>query len=174
MPRRDIQLTKSILTLAGSRAAAVCALLAAAVAPAAGATLSHGVDVKADPSAVWSVIGPFCAIRDWHPAIGACATDGKTPPTRTLVTRDGKATFVELQTGRSDAKHRYSYSFVSSPVPVTNYRSTFQVVAKGGGVSTVTWSGAYTPNPGMERAASDMLNGIYESGLAAIKAKFPH
>ena len=153
-----------------SVAAAACAI--AAVSPACAATLSRSVDVNANPSAVWAMIGPFCAIKDWHPAIGACATDGKTPPTRSLVTRDGKARFVELQTGRSDAKHRYSYAFVSSPLPVTHYRSTIQVIAKGGGVSTVIWAGDYTPDAGTEKQASDALTGIYESGLAAIKARF--
>ena len=36
-----------------------------------------------------------------------------------IVTKDGKAVFVETQTARSDAEHRYSYSFNSSPLPVT-------------------------------------------------------
>ena len=39
------------------------------------------------------------------------------------------------------------------------------------GVSIVTWTGTYTPDSGKEKDASDALNGVYESGLAAIKAK---
>ncbi len=152
-------------------AGCTAALLIVGVSPACGATLSRSVDVKGAPSAVWSMIGPFCAIADWHPAIGSCTTDGKARPTRTLVTKDGMATFVELQTARSDAKHRYSYTFESSPVPVTGYTSTIQVVGKSRGVSTVTWSSAYSPNPGKEKDARETLSGIYESGLAEIKAK---
>ena len=38
-------------------------------------------------------------------------------------------------------------------------------------MSTVTWSGAYTPDPGKEKDAHDALKGVYETGLAAIKAK---
>lgn len=152
----------------------VCALglLSAGISSASAATLSRSIDVNGTPAAVWSMIGPFCAIKDWLPPIGACSEDGKTPPTRTLVTKDGKATFVELQTARSDAKYTYSYSFTSSPLPVTNYRSTIVVVAKGPGISTVTWSATYTPVPGKEKDASDALNGVYESGLDAIKTKF--
>jgi hypothetical protein len=100
-----------------------------------------------------------------------CIEDGKTPPTRTLVTKDGKASFVEKQTARSDPEHSYSYTFVSSPLPVTNYTSTIKVTAKGEGVSIVTWTGTYTPDSGKEKEAGDALNGVYESGLAAIKAK---
>jgi hypothetical protein len=148
------------------------ALLSAGVSSASAATLSRSVDVNATPAAVWSMIGPFCAIKEWLPPIGACSEDGKTPPTRTLITKDGKATFVELQTARSDANYTYSYSFASSPLPVTNYRSTIVVVAKGPGISTVTWSATYTPAPGKEKDASDALNGVYESGLDAIKTRF--
>lgn len=147
-------------------------LLSAGVLPASAASLSRSVDVNATPAAVWSMIGPFCAIKDWLPPIGACSEDRKTPPTRTLVTKDGKATFVELQTARDDAAHTYSYSFTSSPLPVTNYRSTIVVVAKSAGVSTVTWSATYAPAPGKEKDASDALNGVYDAGLAAIKARF--
>ena len=58
--------------------------------------------------------------------------DGKVPPTRTLVTKDGKATFVELQTVRSDTKHFYTYQ--STPLPVTHYTSTIKVAAKSKGI----------------------------------------
>ena len=133
--------------------------------------MSRSADVKGTPAQVWSVIGPFCAIKDWHPVIATCTDDGQTPPVRTLVTKDGKATFVEMQTARSDAKYIYSYNFISSPFPVTHYAAQIEVTAKGKGMSTVTWSGAYTPDPGKEKDAHDALKGVYETGLAAIKAK---
>ena len=118
------------------------------------------------------MIGPFCAIKDWLPPVGTCTEDGKVPPTRTLVTKDGKATFVETQTGRSDTRHFYTYTFQSSPLPVTHYKSTIEVAAKGNGVSTVTWRGTYTPDQGREKDANDALAGIYSAGLDAIKARF--
>jgi len=139
---------------------------------ASAATLSRSVDVNGTPAAVWSMIGPFCAIKDWLPPIGACSEDGKTPPTRTLVTKDGAARFVELQMARSDAAYTYSYSFTSSPLPVTNYLSTIAVVAKSPGMSTVTWSATYTPLRGKEKDAEDALSGVYKAGLDAIKNKF--
>ena len=118
------------------------------------------------------MIGAFCAIKDWLPPVGMCIDDGKTPPTRTLVTKDGKASFVEKQTARSDTDHSYSYAFLSSPLPVSNYSSTIKVTAKGEGASVITWTGTYTPDAGKEKDASEALNGVYEAGLASIKAKF--
>ncbi len=129
------------------------------------------MEVAATPSAVWSLIGPFCAIQDWLPPVGTCTEDGKAAPTRTLVTKDGKATFVELETARNDAMHSYSYTFQSSPLPVTHYQSTIEVTSKGKGVSTVTWRATYTPDIGKEKDANDALAGIYSVGLDTIRAK---
>ena len=139
---------------------------------ASAASISRSMEVSGAPAAVWSVIGAFCAIKDWLPPVGMCIDDGKTPPTRTLVTKDGKASFVEKQTARSDADHSYSYAFLSSPLPVSNYSSTIKVTAKGEGASVITWTGTYTPDAGKEKDASEALNGVYEAGLASIKAKF--
>ena len=88
-----------------------------------------------------------------------------------LLPDDSKAAFVETQTARNDAEHSYSYAFLSSPLPVSNYKSTIKVTAKADGSSTVIWSGSYTPDEGKEKAASEALNGVYEAGLAEIKAK---
>ncbi|MFL6547840.1 MAG: SRPBCC family protein [Povalibacter sp.] len=150
---------------------AALVVLSAVSSIASAASVSHTVDVQGTPSQVWSFIGPFCAIKDWLPPVGTCSEDGKTPPTRTLVTKDGTATFVELQTARSDQDHFYTYSFVSSPLPVSQYSSTIKVVAKGAGSSTIIWRGTYTPVQGQEKAADDALSGIYHAGLDSIVAK---
>jgi hypothetical protein len=141
---------------------------AAAATPA---TVSRSVVVQGDQAAVWALIGPFCAIRGWLPPVGTCSEDGATPPTRTLVTKDGKATFVERQTARSDDRHFYSYTFISSPLPVTHYNSTIKVTALSHGHSRVTWRGTYLPVAGQERIARDALDGIYAAGLDSIRTQ---
>jgi hypothetical protein len=160
-------------TIALVRSAALGAVvLSFGSVAASAANLSRSMEVNATPAAVWSAIGAFCAIKDWLPPVGICIEDGKTPPIRTLVTKDGKAAFVEKQTARNDAEHSYSYAFLSSPLPVTNYSSTIKVTAKGEGTSVVTWTGTYTPDSGKEKDASEALNGVYEAGLSSIKARF--
>jgi hypothetical protein len=149
---------------------AFAAVSASAAAPASAATLTRSIDVQGAPDAVWSAIGSFCAIGEWHPAIASCALDGKVPPTRTLATKDN-AKFVELQTARSDVKRFYSYTFLSSPLPVTHYTSTLEVTPKAKGVSTITWTGGYTVDPAQAKQANEALAGIYESGLAGIKSR---
>src|SRR3977135_584128 len=129
----------ALKTIEFVRYAALCAVaLSLSTFAASAATLSRSTEVNGAPATVWSAIGAFCAIKDWLPPVGMCIEDGKTPSTRTLVTKDGKAAFVEKQTARSDAEHSYSYTFLSSPLPVTNYTSTIKVAAKGAGGSVVT------------------------------------
>lgn len=153
---------------------AACAItpLVAAGRPAAADMLSRSVQVDGTPDAVWRVIGPFCAVSDWHPAIGSCVLGSRAPLTRTLVTKDGTATFVETQTANSGTDHRYSYSILASPLPVSGYAATLQVTMREGNLSTVTWSSSYTTAKGQEDAARDALVGIYETGLEAIRVRF--
>jgi hypothetical protein len=148
---------------------AVVILAGAFPQAASAATVSQSVVVHATPSEVWSLIGPFCAIEEWLPPVGTCRNDGADPLIRTLVTKDGQATFVEQQTARDEARFFYSYTFLSSPLPVTNYSSTIRVTAAEPGRSTVTWSADYTPDAGMEKVAAEALNGIYAAGLNSIR-----
>ena len=134
--------------------------------------ITRSVDVQASPSAVWSTIGPFCAVKDWLPPVGSCAEDGAERPTRTLITKDGTAKFVELQTARSESEHFYTYIFLSSPLPVTHYTATLRVAPRPSGGSTVIWQGTYTPMQGKEKDANDALTGIYRAGLDEIQARF--
>jgi hypothetical protein len=166
-----------MLSLSKNRAFAAATLAVACIVSGsasadAPASLSRSVVVQAKPSEVWAAIGPFCAIGQWHPAIGSCAISGAGKPTRTLLTKDGQAKFVELQVARDETKHSYSYSFTSAPVPVTHYVSTFSVSPSGRGASVVTWKSQYTPNDGQTAAAAAALTGIYESGLTAIQQRF--
>lgn len=164
--------SRSITRLLGYLACCTLPLFSASATPASTkqTTLMRSIDVRADAASVWSAIGPFCAISAWHPAVDSCTLDGKTPPTRTLVTRDG-AKFVELQVLRNDAHHRYDYSFTSSPLPVAHYRSTLRVIETGRNSSRIEWSSRFTAAPDKEQPAREALTGIYDSGLASIKSR---
>lgn len=154
--------TRALLMATGACLSAVaCAEMPAAI--------TRSVVVQGQPAQVWAMIGSFCAIEHWLPPVGTCSEDGASPPTRTLVTRDGASTFIERQTARSDSETFYSYVFVSTPLPLSRYSATIRVKANGEGASTVTWSGTYTPDAGKENEAATALNGIYASGLESIQ-----
>jgi hypothetical protein len=153
---------------------ALCALPLLHDGDAAAASLSRSVDVDAPAAQVWSVIGPFCAIKDWHPVVGTCTLDKATAPVRTIVMKDGKTTFVEPQIARNESSRFYAYTFKSSPFPVTHYMGTVWVVPNTDRSSTVLWTGTYTPFDGKDAEAEADFAGVFESGLAALKARFAH
>ncbi len=129
-------------------------------------TVDKSIDVTASPEKVWAMIGPFCSIKDWHPAIGECTLSGGV---RTLTTKDGRGRFIEKQTASELKTMTYSYEIEQSPLPLTNYQATLKVVPKGDGTSKVEWSSSFTPNPGQTAAAKSALEGIYQAGLDNIQ-----
>ena len=158
---------------ASVRDAAICAVtLGFGVIPASAANLTRSIEVNGAPSEVWSVIGSFCAIKDWLPPVGMCIEDGNPRQPEPSSPRTARLRSWRRRPRVTTREYSYSYAFLSSPLPVTQYKSTIQVTAKSEGVSVVTWTGSYTPDSGKEKDAIDALNGIYESGLAAIQARF--
>ena len=141
-------------------------ILASGTFAAHAASVDKTIDVKAPADKVWAMIGPFCSIKDWHPAIGQCTESGGV---RTLTTKDGKATFEEKQIASNSKTMDYSYEILKSPLPITDYKSTIKVMPKGDGMSTITWSSTYTPDAGKEAAAQTAIAGIYQSGLDNIQ-----
>ena len=74
---------RNFTTMTQIAALGALAFLSVNVSPALAATLSRSVDVSGTLSAVWSMIGPFCAIKDWLPPVGTCTESGASPLERT-------------------------------------------------------------------------------------------
>lgn len=147
--------------------ASVAALTLTAGAASA-ATVTETTKINAPAEKVWAAsAADFCGIGQFHPAVEKCAlSDGGK--TRTLSLKGG-GTIVEKQT--AEKKGSYSYVIVESPLPVDNYKSTFSVKGKGE-TSTVTWTGSFKPKGASAADAKKAIDGIYTSGLSALKAKF--
>ena len=148
------------------RVLSCCLFLAVTAPPAAAASLDKSIDIAAPATDMWALIGPFCSIKDWHPAIGQCTEQSGV---RTLKTKDGKATFVEKETARDDKAMTYTYEIETSPLPVTKYSSTLKVTPKGNNRSTVEWLSTYTPAEGKDLDAATAIGGIYQAGLDNMK-----
>ena len=79
-------------------------------------TVERSVDLEADSTEVWRVIGDFCEVDDWHPDVTACrlkVIDGGLH--RVLTTADG-VEFVERRIA-SEAGLSYTYRLISGPRP---------------------------------------------------------
>jgi Polyketide cyclase / dehydrase and lipid transport len=113
--------------------------------------------------AVWGKVGNFCGIANWHPAVAKCElSHGKKIRTLSL---KGGGTIVERLLKWDNKGKSYTYTIVSSPLPVTHYISTISVAAKGTG-SEITWTGKYQAKKGTsDAAAQKVIDGIYKAGV---------
>jgi hypothetical protein len=116
-------------------------------------------------AAVWSKIGDFCGISQWHPAIAKCELSADKKD-RTLTLKGG-GTILEHLVRWSDKMHYYTYKIVSGPLPVDKYQATIHV-AKSGSGSVITWKGHYSAKGASDADAKKAIDGVYDSGLAAL------
>ncbi len=150
---------RSILPVAA--AAALIASTASAFA------LESNVTVKSSmaPDAVWKKIGDFCGIKSWIPAVSDCviSADGK----QRTVSLKGGGEVVESLDNWDEAKHSYTYSIVSGPLPVSNYRSTLSVLPDGKG-SALNWHSTYQAKGTSDAEAQKLIDGIYQDSAKSL------
>jgi len=148
-------------------AVAVSVLVAS---PAFAVDVKKSIEVAAAPAETWAAIGDFCGIGSWHPAVAKCELSQKGHDMLRTLSLNGGGTILEKQLGRNDAKMKYSYSIVESPLPVDHYKSTISVKkAKGG--STITWVGHFDAKGAPDEKAAEVIAGVYDGGLASLQKK---
>jgi hypothetical protein len=78
------------------------------------------------------MIRRFDAAADWLPFVQSSPIEDGGDPTRVgcirVVTQTDGAVFREILVALSDAECSYSYTFVGSPVPVRNHRTTLKTL----------------------------------------------
>ncbi|PNG25401.1 SRPBCC family protein [Methylocella silvestris] len=146
------------------------ALTAAGALPALAVDVSRSAEIKAPAATVWSAIGDFCGIANWHPAIEKCEISTKDGVQMRTLTLKGGGTIVEQQQDRNDDDLNYRYIIVESPLPVEDYVSTIEVEPIETG-SKVTWSGTFKAKGVDDAKAAEVIAGIYEAGLKGITDK---
>jgi carbon monoxide dehydrogenase subunit G len=152
---------KSILALAA---------LSASIASAQALEVTKSAEVAAPPAKVWQTIEKFCSIGDWHPAVEKCELSEKGGKQIRTLSLKGGGTIVEQQEAYSDAKMDYTYSILTSPLPVADYKSTITVMPSGAG-SKLTWTGSFKAKGADDAKAEGVIGGIYDAGLKGIADK---
>ena len=151
-----------------------CGLVLAALAcsPAFAEKNSNRVEGKGTTAQAWALIGDFCGIKNWHPAIASCELSEKDgAKIRTLTTKDG-AKFVEKLVKWDDENTSYTYQILESPLPIENYVSTIKVEPDDEpGKVAITWSSTFDPKGVKAAVARKDVADIYLAGLLALKAK---
>lgn len=127
--------------------------------------------IPAPVDRVWARIRRFDAVADWLPFVVSSPTDDGGDPTRIgcvrTVTQTDGGVFREVLVGLSDADHSYSYTFVGSPIPVTEHRTTIRLLPITDGDRTYAeWSSRFE----MDADASELTGLMQENFLAGLRA----
>jgi hypothetical protein len=120
------------------------------------------------PAEVWAVVGDFCAIKNWHPAVAECEQteeDGVTY--RTLTLGDG-GKIKEKLTDTDDTS--YSYEIIESPLPVKNYAATLEIGEDDEPDRVeIEWEAEFDANGVEDAEAEKIITGIFNDGVTGIK-----
>ena len=145
------------------------AVLVIPTSPALAVDVSREIVVNAPASEVWESVGAFCSIGTWYPGIDSCTEetmDGAVH--RKLVTADGAEFLEKHMDAGSDMA--YGYAIIEGPLPVKDYEAVFEVKDNGDS-STIVWSSSFASDGASDEEAAEVVAGIYEAGLDAIKAR---
>lgn len=127
--------------------------------------LSESSVIGADPAAVWRIGGDTANIARWAPAIDNSYQVGDL---RYATFADGGGEAVERIVARDDLARSYQYEYVSGPLRLRFYRSTFTVRDHAEG-SEVVWEAEFEAFAAEEESAlADAIGEIYRSSLKSL------
>ena len=132
-------------------------------------TVKKRTEAPGLPPEIWAIMGEFCAIKDWHPAVAKCEETKEGDVTfRTLTLKDG-GKIKEKLTSTEDLA--YTYEIVEGPLPVKNYKSKLWLeVDDEPNRSVILWQSDFDAN-GKSDEATKVITGILKDGVKGIKEK---
>ena len=132
------------------------------------------VIVERPAATVWKLVGSFNALDVWLPPVrGSSFTGNATQPGAIrMLDLGNNASVTEKLLSFDGAEHRYSYAFLSSPLPVKNYVAAIELSAAGEGKTRVKWSSTFDADGAPDEKAKEAILGIYDAGLTKLAAIF--
>jgi hypothetical protein len=133
--------------------------------------------VDAPTEKVWGIIRRFDAAAEWLPFVRSSPIEDGADPARVgcvrVVTQTDGEVFREVLVALSDAERSYSYTFVGSPVPVRDHRTTLRVLPiTDGDRSYVEWSSRFEIAPESETELVELMNRNFLAGLRSLAEQF--
>ena len=128
--------------------------------------------LSASADQVWSRIGGFSTLHEWHPAVEKSEVDGAGAGAKRNLFLAGGANLIERLDAEDADGRSYTYTILESPLPVANYQAVIKVVDNGDGSSTVDWSSNFDPQGAPEADAVGAIQGVYQAGFDALKGEF--
>lgn len=126
------------------------------------ATVTHIFAIAAN--SLWEMIGDFGNTGKWSGRPPeACVQEGSgIGAIRTLTLADGRVIVDRLE---AHGEYYYSYSIVTSPLPVQSYRATMSVAPLTDDSCVFTWSGSIEPAGMTDEQSVAFFEDIYRMGI---------
>jgi hypothetical protein len=133
-------------------------------------TVKKRTEAPGLPPQIWEVVGDFCAIKSWHPAVEDCVESKEGDVVFRTLTLKGGGTIKEKLTSTEDTG--YSYEIVESPLPVKNYKARLWLeVDDEPDRSVIYWQGDFDANGASDEDAKKKVTDIFAAGVKGIKQK---
>jgi hypothetical protein len=135
------------------------------------AKVDMSVSLAAPAEKVWGLIGGFNSLPEWHPAIAKSEEIQEGSRRLRRLSLQGGGEIVEALERHDAGGRTYSYTIVSGPLPVADYRSELKVRDEGEQRCSVDWGSSFEPK-GPEAAAVQAIRGVYQAGFDSLKKRF--
>ena len=135
------------------------------------AEVHQSVELKANADQVWSLVGRFDGLAQWHPAFDSSQTQEVGGKSQRILMIAGGGKVTEQLEALDDQNMSYSYIILDAPLPVEDYFSTISVrpLAEG---CIVDWRGKFNAKGVTEEQAIQVIESVYITGLDALKKQF--
>jgi polyketide cyclase/dehydrase/lipid transport protein len=132
--------------------------------------------IEAPIAQAWEAIRRFDAVADVLPFVESSPIEEGHEPTAVgavrVVTQHDGGVFREVLVAHSDAEHFYSYTFLGSPIPVRNHRTTLRLRPITDGDRTLgEWSSRFDIAPDREAELVGLMEENFLAGLRALDAR---
>ena len=128
-------------------------------------TVTDTFDHPADK--VWPAVSDFGGVQKYMRGITEARVEGDSlGMDRILSTAGGEV--VERLTWLDEAAMAFSYTIISSPLPVERYVATIKL-SPAGDRCAIEWQGNFEPAGVSEEEATALVTGIYTGGIKGYK-----
>ena len=121
---------------------------------------------------IWELVRDFGGIQKWvGPMIQNLEIEGEGVGAIRTLTLPGDTKLSEELKAFDEEGRSFSYAIIGkSPLPVADYLSTLKLVENGANSCRIECSSTFEPVGISESDANQMIEGIYTSGIAGLKA----
>jgi len=124
----------------------------------------------------WEAIRRFDAVAQVLPFVESSPIEDDREPTAVgavrVVTQTDGGVFREVLVAHSDAEHSYSYTFVGSPIPVRDHRTTLSLRPITDGDRTLgEWTSRFEIDPEHEAELVGLMEKNFLAGLQALDSR---